>query len=853
MRGLGIVGGLAVLLVVALVALLRPGNVREPRRGSSSGVEREDDVALVASNNAERRTLDATPSIEGTLVSTRRKLDDLAPFGAELALCCETEDARPVPGAELWIADPKREAWRLAELADDAARWVEERGTRMLADERGVAFVARPRSSFALLARAKGLEALVELDPSAASPLHVVMRAAAALTVVVREENGAPLADIGVRVLRADRGQALWRGRTDAQGRARVATLGDADVSVPLRVVADVVMRDAPLAWWLRAAGAERTIELVVAHPRRLELVFVDAARRPISFDALAYVALERSGPQVPFDESLLRELEVAIERGRARIDCAEALEELELELYGRDGDWTFELPPPGAGPTRIELAFEPEERVPVTVELRDEAGAAVCAARLTLFEQVELEPGQWKNSDSSNASSDELGHFTFLRRVRGEPESTAAQRLVVYEAHACPPRWATMACGREIDAPEAPLRGVMRPLPTAMAGHVRDTEGHPIAGARVRFEFPDEDRRPWFERALDAALTDAEGRFVVHGPPAVARARAQLERSDESISIESGGGALDWGALDLDLRVEAYGSVDLTLAGLRDASSVELTLMNDENSCSIFESWRDGDDVHARMLDVPAGRYTFAVFAAGTLQSLAEVQGVLVRAGETTRDPRLLPVVLPSGSWPQPRVAPSEVVLRIVDAQGNPIEHGWFTSVGSHPDRAWAWACGEVHLGGERSEGRLAVWAAGCDRVIDAWPRTSTTWTLPPLTPLRLAPGIPASWKDAGLRFSATVRPWADRVTQVFVSGSLTQEIGAGAELEFALPSGTYRVILEAQWRSTAGLQTLQLSVGDIEHLGAEHPQPWTFDGERERWEVALRAQGAPLDRERR
>ncbi len=701
MRAVAIVGGLAVLFIAGLWLFVRAAPDARVVRVDARVDSRSASTALVAPERGEARVVEETQAASVDGASRPRSLEALDPFGAELALCCETEDGAAVPAAEIWIADPGREGWRPTELAEDAARWVEEHGTRTLADERGVAFVARPRSSAALLARAKGLEALVKLDPSIASPFHVVLRAASALTVVVREEQGAPLADIGVRVLSPEGACVLWRGRTDAHGRARAATLGDSDVSVPLRVVTDIVMLDAPVGWWLRAAGAERTIELAVARPRRLELAFVDAAHRPISFDELAHVSLERSPSARPFDATLPREVQVEIERGRARIDCAAALEGLELELSELNGAWTLELPPPGACPTRIELAFEAQDRVPVSVELRDEAGVAVSGAKLTLFEQVEREPGHWTNSDTTRGSSDELGRVTFLRRGRDEPETPSAERLVVYEAHASAPRWATIACGREIEVAGAELRGVLRPLPIAMAGHVRDADGHPIAGARVRFEFLDSAQHPWFERALDAVLTDAEGRFALPGPPMDVRAWARLERAGEWLSIENGAGPSRWGDLDLDLRVEAHGSVELTLAGLHDASSVELTLMNDENSCSIFESWREGDDVHARLRDVPAGTYTFAVFAAGTTQALAEVHGVLVRAGERTRDARLLPVVLRGASWPQSGLRLSDVVLHIVDTQGNPIEHGWYTSAGPQHDRAWPWACGEIHLGG--------------------------------------------------------------------------------------------------------------------------------------------------------
>lgn len=852
MRAVVLVGGLALMVVVGLVALLRGDAERVPRAVSKSAVSREGDATLVAANDAERRSLDASGTKDASSVTSSRSLDDLAAFGAQLALCCETEDGDIVPGAELWIADPGHDGWLLESLSDDPAGWVETHGVRALADERGVALVARPSSAVAILARAHGLVALLTLDPSEASPFHVVLHASAALTIVVRDTSAAPVADAGVRVLLADSSQTLWKGRTDAQGRAHVGAVAGPEVTVPLRVVADVVMLDAPVGWWLRAAGAERTVELVVARSRRLAIAFVDARRRAISFDAVAHVSLERSPAAGLADGSFPRELDVEIERGLARIDCDAEMKELELELSDLDGDWTLELPPPGAGATRIELAFEAEDRAPRLVELRDETGGPVAGVKLDLLQLAQLAPETWKTEDSTSATSDELGRVTFLRWPRGDPG--VAQRLVVLDAHARPPRWAQIELSTETDASDAPLPGILSALPIAMAGRVRDVEGHPIAGARVCFEFPDEAQRPWFARKLEVARTDADGRFVLRAPPAPVRARARLERAQESLSLESGDGPLRWGDLDLDLRVEAYGSVDLTLAGLHDASAIELALSNEENDCSRFESWREGDDVHARMRDVPAGKYAFAVLAPGASRPLAEVNDVVVRAGEATRDPRLLPVVSNTGAWPQASVRVSNVVLHVVDAHGDPIEHGWYTNAGPEHDRAWPWACGEIHLGAEPQGTRIAVWAPGCDRCIDRTPETSTTWTLPPLTPLRLSLVVPAAWKEAGLRVLATVHPWSDRVVQAMVSRSLSCEVVAGAKLEFAVPSGTYRATIEARWRDVAGAhQTLELSTADIEHRGAEHPQPWSLPGDARRWELTLRARGAPLDPERR
>jgi hypothetical protein len=159
-------------------------------------------------------------------------------------------------------------------------------------------------------------------------------------------------------------------------------------------------------------------------------------------------------------------------------------------------------------------------------------------------------------------------------------------------------------------------------------------------------------------------AITDAEGRFAIRahlcdgaayalyatGPCLVAEALVPFE----------------FGATDALVRVRRFAALEATFEiGGRpiDPSRVRLRVV--DGACAPWRAFHKGEGVH-RAEGLAAGEAIVEVFVDGGREPAAKAESVVLKTGETTRDPRLLPLRLDGYS--------KTIRVRVVDDVGRPI-----------------------------------------------------------------------------------------------------------------------------------------------------------------------------------
>lgn len=251
----------------------------------------------------------------------------------------------------------------------------------------------------------------------------------------------------------------------------------------------------------------------------------------------------------------------------------------------------------------------------------------------------------------------------------------------------------------------------VLRPPRLVAAGRVLDRQGRPLPMSRVGFFFPSarasgRPLNPEFPQGrIHALLTDAEGRFSFCSPidleevliVAATMGRLPIERVERTVPAGTAG---------LELVPEAAAILEGSLLLPEGATSKDIRLL------ARYTDRPGVPDRHGVLL--PDGRFLFAAeLSSGVVTLLIhpfasdlvvhEERGIQVRAGETTRDPRLQNLDL------RDRVRLLE--LEVVDPEGAPVPRG------------------DVHLLGagtrlgrvERGQARLFVPPGRLDLVVSA------------------------------------------------------------------------------------------------------------------------------------
>jgi hypothetical protein len=185
--------------------------------------------------------------------------------------------------------------------------------------------------------------------------------------------------------------------------------------------------------------------------------------------------------------------------------------------------------------------------------------------------------------------------------------------------------------------------------------GVVEDAQGAPAAGASVQvlpLKLPN--------REL-AARTDAQGRFVVKGPP-------NADEFDVFASTESGAARLDGparkGATGLKLVLAPAGDVRGTVASPAPALNGLLRVELQTARGNVFTTTRVHADGSFEILHVPAGKWTLVVAAPDAAP--LSLEGIEVTAGASGADSRLASVPVKTGL--------AAATLHVIDGSGAPV-----------------------------------------------------------------------------------------------------------------------------------------------------------------------------------
>ncbi|QDU66075.1 hypothetical protein [Engelhardtia mirabilis] len=226
-------------------------------------------------------------------------------------------------------------------------------------------------------------------------------------------------------------------------------------------------------------------------------------------------------------------------------------------------------------------------------------------------------------------------------------------------------------------------------------AGLVVEESGTPIVGQDldlVRLLEPSEAVDYWSTQTVGSSTTDASGHFSFTHLPRRAGAKYELRPAGRSGPLSEGSWAVRVGAQDNRIEVPDSGGIALRLEAVE---GFEL------GSCYLTVS-AGGRDVWSGMLGQPMtetvirvpyeGEVSLGLMDIANRLIVANVQGVEVRRGATTRDPRLLPLRVGGGlEW---------MTVTVVDPLGAPIrgvnvtllvptgDSGGMTGVAAETDR---------------------------------------------------------------------------------------------------------------------------------------------------------------------
>lgn len=577
--------------------------------------------------------------------------------------------------------DPRVNSLWMAYTNGELELELERDGKRVIADEFGCAEIPFPERQTAIVARSPGWWGLAWWQLGGSAELEVTLERDRSIAVVVVDAANEPVAGIpvGLRATFWGNQNDRMRARTDADGKATLAHVdpvfrqGGAQewsvaLAVPLAAAVSVAVDDTNLP--------TEPVRLVLSATGALDVRILDPHGEPAegAFDVSLVPA-----PPAPNEGNgnVRRWLE-----GATVTDVSDGVAEFPwvgvgLEVVAtarRVGTWTAHTAR-GFGPRRAgeraELVLRLERAAStLTGRVVDREGAPLARAAFELFwsfgEQGEVGP-------FAHATTDANGAF----RVSVEsPESDQTTSNLTIRMN--DPDFGVAAEGsRSVGLPLA--QGAFElgdvfvdALPLVVAGVVVDELGRPVKTAGVRaFARPsDAEDAEYYGDWWGAGRTNGEGRFELRG-----RANGDdIEVTATAGELASSPVRARRGQRDVTVALEPTG----TIAGrvVADATTrsgaMIVQLMRETLGEGEFvghaEVAADGGFVARRLRP---GTYTAVLHDASLWSELTRVTGIVVRAGEVTRDPRLDPLDL--------RGTRFVVKLTVVDERGDPVPQGWF------------------------------------------------------------------------------------------------------------------------------------------------------------------------------
>jgi hypothetical protein len=621
-------------------------------------------------------------------------------------------DFAPLAGAEvLWwprAALPEQETalelW-LAASGGDAD--LPAGFSRAISDERGLALLPDAEHGIEVLARSEGWLGVARFLQGDTPPMRVVVHPDRPVRVRVVDRERSPVEGVHVAVV-ADKdyfGYSRVRALTDAQGVAVLphalyglheqSELLDRATVVVEELLEEVVWRD-----FDAQSPPPEPIELVIPRGGECEVRVVDSEGRPATGPYRVYLMVDDNDEPVDVDEirpwwgnGLSR---FHVTSGTALFREVRLGQRLIASVEPSSGLGFFNAS--AVGPRRL------GERV--TIEVRA-TGLELLTARVLRTDGQPLGNTALKVRAVLGESSDDAADFYELD---WRPVTDAEGRLRIefdaddlldededmfVEFVQIDPRQVDVARVRT-QLPRVLPRGSadlgdlrLSELPVFVAGVTLDSARRPVGGVEVTAQAHQRD--DYGELTLQPvpgvrALSDAQGRFVLRAPASLREAQLTAQKSE--LSSEPRDASV--GAKDVELvllpageiagKVELHRTIQPSRLYMR--AHLENTESEDES-----EHWIPlGADGSFYFRSLKPGRYTVAACSRDRDSPLETVEGVEVRRGEVTRDPRLDPLSLDASL--------RGVELSIVDLAGQPILDGIsvVSRRGGADDSDWGW-----------------------------------------------------------------------------------------------------------------------------------------------------------------
>jgi hypothetical protein len=636
----------------------------------------------------------STPSHGPTITLVALQSGSLEPLaGVEFAWAAANDEATRPGRYWAWFTD------------GDIESRLDSTLHRVSADAEGRAEIPRPSTSVIVLASAPGWWGMQTLEEDPDPRIEVVLAAERQIAVQVVDASGRPVGGVPV-ALRS----SFWGGAVD---RLRARTSAE-DGIAHLRHVGTVLRSGGGQEWLVALAIASPKPVSATIDPVNLPEAPVRLVLPEIGSCVVRLLGEGGEPPREPFDVSLSASLPTSGEeraRRRPERDAATLIEvqdgvavfpfvELGVELTAvarRSGGRVAETVR-GVGPRRageqVELVLRLGRDV-TTLRGRavDETGSPLADREVHPALQFTGD-NQWEN-ELGAVRTDAAGSFQTDVTTRLSADEPCEFRLELREAR-------SGATGRGSRPLPLPLPSgsfelgdvVIHELGIVLAGTVVDENGAPAPHAGVAAQtqivgdWSDYEAGDyWWANGR----CDDQGRFELRG-----------RAGGDELSIHANHGDLRSrplvvrrGSTDLVLRLERTGSI----AGrvVRDSSAPGEVLM-------VGAQWAQPDeDVEGGMGEVTAdgsfavrklmpGTYDITLRDPANWNDIKTIQGVVVRAGETTRDPRLDPIDLRGSRF--------LVRLTILDEREEPVPRGWFTRESSTPNESGSSDYGPIFNG---------------------------------------------------------------------------------------------------------------------------------------------------------
>ncbi len=682
----------------------------------------------------------------------------------------------PVPAADVFVLEGTEPGWPTWEsLSDKPAPDLEadlrSRGQRAVGDEHGDLLLRSPRFPLRVTGRKGELFGAECIGAEDARPVPVWMYRSTACTVHVRDPQGRPVPDAPIEIGTRSNDD-IWRGRCDGAGDCRIANL-----SWLLRYFGD------DEGWWYAGVEGSRFAQAIAWYwigdpvPSAIELELPPASR--VTFQIAA-----SDGTPVPVAGSV-RVLAPAF-AGQERPPLAHrdtrgipiVRGEAAVEL-GEPGGWVdcaFQL---GDGVDFLRSVRMPERASsPASILLRVPEGVQILIGHPVDVQGEPLRGASFEWVVSARGESDGLGLGPLVdslqsdkdgmlvfavpqKLLAGDHWSSPQGRLCLRDGKRgleCPPVWLSkLGSAAVCDLGKL----VIGPARALARGRILDDLGQPIPGVLVRLHgVPLVDGRPdpdrfHFKTERCMATTDADGRFQLFGEV--------LERQ-----------------VRLDPWMSGYSLPrDATLAPFDPSSPPELSITLVRNgeirTCVILAEplarrfhwnpmWfelgpKDGAGrIERDIRNVQPGTYRLQLVDNQSPEIvLADVDGVVVRPGERTNDPRLCGIDLSHAAAlldtrTKTEMSAGSIVLDVLDAGGKPIPDGRILPMGFARDAYWH--AGHVILDPSARGQEIAVWSPGFRAWIGACPESSTKLRLERSPRLTLRVEIPPAMQRPDCRF---------------------------------------------------------------------------------------------------